>query len=145
MLYQDRNVFAPLPQGWQFDMKYVEPVEQIRPERALFDHRLEILVGRGHTAKINLDDLVSANARDLALLQHAQQIGLRLQADVANLVQEDRSTFCDFKFPLLAILRPGECALFVTEKLAFQQSLSQCPAMNRHQRMESPQAGRVNG
>jgi hypothetical protein len=41
-------------------------------------------------------------------LQHAQQIGLGLQADVPNLVQKNGSAFRDFEFPFLAVLRPGE-------------------------------------
>ena len=67
------NVFAALAQRGQFDAEDVEPVKQVRTECALFDHVLEILVGGGHAAEVDLDDLVAADAGDLALLQHAQQ------------------------------------------------------------------------
>ena len=53
-------------------------------------------------------------------LQHPQQVGLRLEADVADLIKKHGTTLGDLKLPFLAVLRAGECALFVTEELAFQ-------------------------
>ena len=105
MLDQQRNVFLALTQRGQFDMEYVQPVEKVGPERALFDHVFEVLVGGGHASEIDFDDLIPADAGDLALLQYAQQIGLRLQADVADLVEKNRAAFGDFELAFLAVLR----------------------------------------
>ena len=95
------------------------------------------LISGGNAAEIDLDNLIAADARDLALLQHAQQIGLRLQADVADFVEKYRAAFGDFKFSLLAILRPGERAFFVTEEFAFEQRLGERAAVNRRPADES--------
>ena len=131
--------------GGQLDAEHVEPVKKIGTERALFDHVLEILVGGGHAAEIDFDDLVAAHARDLALLQHAQQVGLRLQADVADFVEKYRAAFGDFKFSLLAVLRAGERAFFMAEEFAFEQRLGQRAAVDHDQRMKTAHAGGMNG
>ena len=106
---------------------------------------LQGFVGGGDATEIDLDLLVAADAGDLVVLQHAQQIGLRLQADVADLVEKNRAAFGDLKFPFLAILGAGERSLFVAEQLAFQQRFGQRAAMDHHQWMITPRAGIVDG
>ena len=46
--------------------------------------------GRDH-AHVDPDRAAAADARQLALLQHAQQLGLRARAQVADLVEEQRA------------------------------------------------------
>ena len=131
--------------GGSSNAKHIQPVKKIGAEGAFFDHIFEIFISRGNAAEIDFDNLIAADARDLTLLQHAQQIGLRLQADIADFVEEYRATFGDFKFSLLAILRAGERALFVTKEFAFEQRLGERAAVNDDQGMEAAHAGRVNG
>ena len=145
MLDQQRNVFAALAQRRELNSKHIQPVKKIGAEGALFDHFFEIFVSRGNAPEIDLDNLIAADARDLALLQHAQQIGLSLQADIADFVEKYRAAFGDFKFSLLAILRPGERAFFVTKEFAFEQRLGERAAVNDDQGMEAAHAGGVNG
>src|SRR5581483_8951807 len=145
VVHQQRNVLAPFSQGWQFYVEHIQPVKQIRSKLPLLYQLLQILVCSRYAAKVHLDDLVPTNATDLALLQNPQQISLSFQRDVAYLVEEDRSTLSNFKFSLLAILRPGKRTFFVAEELAFEEGLGERATMNYHQGMEAPRAAGMNG
>ena len=105
----------------------------------------QVLVGRGDASEINLDNLISSYSRYFALLEDSQKIRLCLQADIADFIQKHRAALCDLEFPFLAILRAGERSLFVTKEFAFEQCLSQCAAVNRHQRMKATQACGMDG
>ena len=48
---------------------------------------------------------VPPSALELALLQHAQQLHLRAQVDVADLVEEQRAALGQLEAALLALLR----------------------------------------
>src|SRR5271165_1185696 len=144
VLDQRRNVFAALAQGRKLDVKDIQPVEEVGSERAVFDHSFEIFVGGGDAAEVYFDNLIAADASDLALLQYAQQVSLRLQADIANLVEEYRAPFGDFEFSFLAILRAGEGSFFVSEELAFEERFGERSAVDGDEWMKPAQAGRVN-
>ena len=59
-------------------------------KRPLATSVFEIAVGRRDDAHVDLDGLGRADAADLALLQHAQELHLHLRADLADLVEEQR-------------------------------------------------------
>ena len=92
-----------------------------------------------------MDRLRAAHAHDLPLLEDAQQIGLGLQADIGDLVQENRAAHRGFELALLAVLRAGEGALLVAEQLAFDQGLRQRAAVDHHERVVAPRAQAVDG
>ena len=71
---------------------------------------------------VDADRRRAAEALDLALLQHAQQLDLRRRADVADLVEEERAALGQLEPPLLERLRAGERALLVAEQLGFDQA-----------------------
>ena len=106
---------------------------------------LQVLVGGGDAAEIHFDLLIAAHPHDLLLLQHAQQVGLGPQADVADLVQKYRAAIGHFELALFAILRAGERAFLVAEQLAFEQRFGQCAAVDRHHRHVTPRAGGMDG
>ena len=58
----------------------VQAEEQVLAEAPRRDLGLEVAVGRGDDAHVDLDRLGRADAADLALLQHAQQLHLHLGA-----------------------------------------------------------------
>ena len=67
----------------------VQAVEEVLAEPALLHHPPQVDVGGGDDADVDLDRLDAAEAHELALLNHAQQLGLGLERDVADLVEED--------------------------------------------------------
>ena len=91
MLHQQRNVVAPLAQRRQLHRDDVQAVEQILAERAVRDHLREVAVGRGDDAHVDLDRVRVADALELALLQHAQQLRLQRRAHRPDFVEEERA------------------------------------------------------
>ena len=64
-----------------------------------------------HQAHVHLDRLRAAEALELLLLQHAQQLGLQLRRDVADLVEEQR--------PLVRQLEAADLLAFNTATALF--------------------------
>ena len=89
----------------------------------------QIDVGRGDDAHVDLDRLDAAEPHELALLDHAQQLGLGLERDVADLVEEDRPLVGELEEPLLRIHRAGEGALDVAEQVRLEQVGRQVPEL----------------
>ena len=65
--------------------------------------------------------LRAAEALELLLLQHAEQLGLQLRRDVADLVEEQRPLVGQLEAADLLADGAGEGALLVAEQLALQQ------------------------
>ena len=81
----------------------------------------QVDVGRGDDAHVDLDRLDPAEPHELALLDDAQQLGLRLERDVADLVEEDRALVGELEQALLRVDRAGERALDVAEQVRLEQ------------------------
>ena len=118
----------------------VQAVEQILAERVLVDLLFEVLVGRGDDADVDLDHLVAAQPLELLLLQHAQHLGLRLEAHVADFVEEDRALVGLLELADLPIGGAGERALLVTEQFGFDQLVGNGGAIDLHELAVAPQA-----
>ena len=101
----------------------VEAVEEILAERAVGDHLREIRMGRGDHAHVDLDRVRVADALELALLQHAQQLRLQRGAHRPDLVEEQRALVRLLETSLARADRAGERAAHVAEELRFEQRL----------------------
>ena len=121
VLDQQRDVVLALAQRRQLHGDDVQPVVQVLAELAFVHHVAQIDVGRGDDPDVDLDRLDAAEAHELALLDDAQQLGLRLERDVADLVEEDRALVGELEQPLLRVDGAGEGALDVTEQVRLEQ------------------------
>ena len=88
---QLRQVLDALAQRRHADRDDVDAVEEILAEPPVLHRLLEIDVGRDDEPEVGLDRLGAADALDLALLDRAQQLGLQVEAQVADLVEEQRA------------------------------------------------------
>ena len=73
------------------------------------------------SAHVDADRLVAADALELLLLQRAQELRLRLERHVADLVEEERAAVGGLELALAARDRAGERAALVAEELALDQ------------------------
>src|SRR2546430_13505360 len=87
----------------------------------------------------------AAEALELALLEHAQDLGLGHRREVGNLVEEERAPVGQLEAALLAAGRAGERALLVTEQLRLEQRLGQRRAVHRDERAATPRRAPVAG
>ena len=80
VLDQQRNVLAPLAERRHRDRNDVQTVVQILLEPAVADELAQVAVGRGDHAHVDLNRPLGPERLELALLQHAQQLGLHRSA-----------------------------------------------------------------
>src|SRR5471032_473401 len=113
--------FALPPQRRQRNGDDVQPVEQVLAELVLFHQLRQIGVRRGDDAHVDLDRLDRAEAHEFFFLDDAEEFGLSLQVNVADLVEEDRAAIRDFEEATLRRNRAGERALHVTEETRLEQ------------------------
>ena len=116
VLDEQRNIFAALAQRRQVKRDHVQTVEQILAERAFAHHLPQIDVGRGDDAHVDVHLLHAAEMHELAILQHAQYLGLRVHGHCADFVEEKRAAIGNFKQSFLGRDRAGECALHVAKE-----------------------------
>src|SRR5258707_6026954 len=88
---QDGNVLFAVTQGRHEEGNYVQSVKEILAEGAARDLLFEILVRGCQDANIDTQRLAGADRLEALLFQHAQNLRLRAQTHVANLVEEERS------------------------------------------------------
>ena len=88
-------------------------------------------MARDH-AHVDLDRLGAADAADLALLQHAQELRLHLRPDVADLVEEQRAAAAPPRTGRAwRATAPVKAPLRVAEQLALEQRLGERGAVDR--------------
>ena len=133
MLHQQRNIFAALPQRRQIDADHVEPVEKIFAELALPHHLAKIHVGRGDDAHVHLNFLHAAEVHELAVLQYAQNLALRVHGHGADFVEEERAPVGNFEQSFLRSNRAGEGAFDVSEQHRFEQVGRRRAGIYRHE------------
>ena len=92
MIDEHRDVGQPLAQRRNPQRVDVEAIVEILTEAARLDLALEIAVGGRDDARRDLDRPVAADPRHLPVFEHAKQLGLRRQRQLAHLVEEQRSS-----------------------------------------------------
>ena len=80
------------------------------------------------------DEPGTAQAAEFHLLQYAQQLDLRKQAQIANLIQEQSAVVGLLEISFSRPNRSGEGALFMAKQLGLNQSLRDGAAGNSHKR-----------
>ena len=102
VLGEDEHVGAAHAQRRHLDVDDVEAVVEVLAEAPFAHLGREIAVGRGDEAHVDLDRLVAADALERPLLEDAQQLDLRRQRDLADLVEEERAA--------VGLLEAARCA-----------------------------------
>src|SRR5262249_48092116 len=91
---------------------------------------LQVALGGGDDADIGVERLVSPHASKLARLEHAQELRLHVERQLANFVEEDRAPVGKLEGPLSGVDRPGERAAFVAEELALDERVADRAAVD---------------
>ena len=91
VLAEQRDVLGPLAQRRHAQRDRVDAEVEILAQLAVAQRRVEIDVGRADQPEVHADDAVAADRAVLALLQHAQQLGLQVRRHLADLVEQQRA------------------------------------------------------
>ena len=99
---------------------------------------LQVLVGGGDQTDVHPDGLVAADPLELPGLEHAQELGLRGRAELADLVEEQGAAVGLLELALAPGLRAGERPALVAEQLGLDQGLGQRRAVDPNERLPRP-------
>src|SRR5580765_769561 len=97
MLGESNDVFRPLAQRRNSQLKLSEAMKQILAEAALAYRGLKVLVGCCDNPDVNLDLAVPAQPVKRLAIEHAQQLHLCLQLQFPDFVEEQRAPVRQFK------------------------------------------------
>ena len=99
MLQQAALVLAQIAQRRHRHREHAEPVVQVGAKASRSHLLLEVAVGGGQTRAWLSRVVRLSHALEFAVLQHAQELGLQLQRQLADLVQEQAAVACIFEVP----------------------------------------------
>src|SRR5262245_3485952 len=115
------DVASPIAQRRDVDTDDIQPEEEVFPEATAAHGRFEVLVRRRHDPDVDVDGLATTNARELALLDDAQELCLQPERHVRDLVEEEGAAGGRFELADAALDRSREGAPLVAEELALQE------------------------
>ena len=128
----------PLAQRRHVDREDVEPVVEILAEGAVLGEVEQAPVGGRDQPDVDPLDLARADRLDLALLEHAEQLCLGVERQLADLVEEDRAAM---RFGELAGViggGAGEGALLVPEERRLDEGRGDGAAVDGDERLSRP-------
>ena len=120
-LDEEGNVLLPVAQRRQRDGDDAEAVIEVLAELSLRHEARQVRVRRRDDAHVGADRLDGADRQELALLEDAQELRLRLDRHGADLVEEDRPPVGGLEESLLVRYGPGERAADVPEKVRLEE------------------------
>ena len=85
------HIISSFAQGRHVDRENTQPIVQVLAELSFLYRGEQIAVGRGDHAHVDFAGLRAADRLELALLQHAQQLALQVERQLADLVEEERA------------------------------------------------------
>ena len=121
MLSQDGDVSFACTQWRQADGKHIEAIKQVEPKPVGVHRLLQVLVRRGDDPHLDRDVTVSTDALDGSVFQHFEQLGLQLELEVPDFVEEQGATVRQLDLALFRCSRTGERAFLVTEQFGLDQ------------------------
>ncbi len=111
-----------------------QAVVEVRPERPSLHLALQVAQRHGDDPRAHRDLARAADAPQSPRLQHAQQLGLQVQRQLADLVQDQRPAGRLLEPAGPSRARAGEGPPLVPEQLALGQLARQRAAVDRHER-----------
>ena len=112
----------------------VQTMVEVPAEGPLPDHLRQVLVRTGQKSRIDLHRHGLAHGHHFVLLQHAEELGLQAQGELADFIEKDRSPVGRAKHAQHGLLGARECAANVAEELAFEKTLADARAIDRDKR-----------
>src|SRR5262249_25845564 len=114
-------------------------------ESTLGNELREVAIRGGNHANIDALRAIATQALKFLFLQHAEELGLQLQRDVADFVEKKCAAVGELEAADFLVDRAGECAALVTEQLGFEQAGRDGRAIDFHKGAFAARTEIVNG
>ncbi|MPN50040.1 hypothetical protein SDC9_197665 [bioreactor metagenome] len=93
MIYEQRNILAPISQAGQLQPHNVNPIKEVLTKAALLHQLAQVLVSSRNDPHIGLYGLYTTERLINTLLQHPQQPHLHGRRNIAYFIQKNGSAF----------------------------------------------------
>ena len=113
----------------------VQAVVEVFAEPALLDQLLEIRVGGGDDADVDVNGLASPSGLISPDSRKRSSLGCRSRLELADLVEEQRAVLGGADEAGVVAVGAGERAAAVAEQLAFEHLARDGGAVERHERL----------
>ena len=123
-----------MPEWRNLDFKDFDAVIEILAKTAVFHHFFKVPVGGSDETHIHLNVFLAAHARNPALLQGPEQLGLQEQGHFADFIQQQCSAMGQFKAAPPVFNGPGKSPFHMPEEFAFKEILRDSRAVNIRKR-----------
>jgi hypothetical protein len=131
MFGEGDHVFGARTQRRHIEANRRQAEIQVLPERAGADPRLEVLVRRDDDPRGRSLAAIGADGTHLSRVEESEELGLQLQAERVDLVEEDRPGARRPNEPRALRLRAGEGAALMPEQLRLGEPFRECRAVDR--------------
>jgi len=88
VLGQQGDVFHSFSQRRQLHREHAESIEQFLSKPPCLGFRWQVSIGRRDDTNVDLSSSFFADPFNFAILNNSQQLGLKVQRDLANLIEE---------------------------------------------------------
>ena len=140
---EERDVLGPLRERRHDERDDGEAEVEVLAERAGADHRGEVAVRGRDDPHVRRHRLRAADARDLPVLDRAEDLRLRPRRHVADLVEEERPAVGLLPLALAVLEGARERPLHVAEELALDELLGDRGAVDLDERARGARRGAV--
>ncbi len=132
---QPRHQIAPALAQWRHaDFPQSQSGVQVPAKLPVVDGALQMAIGRRYEPDVDANGSGRAHGNDRGFLDRAQQLGLQLQGQLTDLVQEQGATVGRAEPTFGGCGGAGERAFDVAEQLALHQVRTNRRAVDRHER-----------
>src|SRR6266404_5138579 len=122
VFHQLGDIRFPFAQRRKINRKSIQAVVQIFAEFAVANHLFQVLVGCSNDANIDSCCACTADRLKLTLLEHAEQLGLKLEWHVSNFIEEQSAVIRQREAADMRIDGARKGSTFVSEELAFEKA-----------------------
>src|SRR5688572_13794264 len=133
-LCERQEIVRSFAKGRDDDAHAVEAKVQIRAERSDRGEALEIAVRRGHEADVDALRLHASDAHDLAALEDAEELRLRHERHLADLVEKHGPRIGGLEQAGLRLMGARKSTTLESEELRFEQGLGEGRAVEPNER-----------
>ena len=143
-LRQRNNIFPALPQGWQADVNGINTVIKVFAEPSVPHKSLQVHICSANQADINGNWLRAAHTGNRPVLDSTEQLGLQMQRNISDLVQEQSTALRKLKLACMVCMGIGESPFYMTEQLTFKKRFCDSSGVYCHHRLTTPEAASMN-
>src|SRR5260370_10118586 len=119
---EETDVRHALTERRDLDGDDIETIQQIKSKSSVANRLIKISIRGGDHADADPDRSAAADWLELLLLEHAEQLYLGVERELANLVEKNRAAMGELE-PADALLdRPSKRAFDVSEQLALDEA-----------------------